>query len=94
MEIRYTGIIKELTGKEAEEIDLSGETTVLELLERLSRHHGRRFELYLFDPELKAPKEYLQFFVDGSRIESLDGFQTKVANSSVLTISFRPVIGG
>jgi molybdopterin converting factor small subunit len=94
LRIKYTSLLRELTGLEEEDLPVEEQMTMLELLHTLCQHHGYRFNAYLFEERSERPKRYLQFFVDDRTIESLKGLETMVTDTSVVTIAFMPVIGG
>jgi molybdopterin converting factor small subunit len=54
--------------------------------------YGQQFADYVYDKETGAPKEYLQFLINGRSAKSLDGFKTKIIDGCQFAII--PPVGG
>lgn len=90
--IRYFTMLREITGKRKEEIDAKEDSTIEDLLNRLDRKYGKKFEEYIFSGR-KHKGLRLLFLLNGKNIEQLDGFKTILQSGNVLTI-IPPVAGG
>jgi len=90
--VHYFTVLREITGKREEEIDIQEGSTIEDALNFLNGKYGKKFERYIFSGrEHKGVR--LLFLVDGQNVEKLDGLRTKLQNGSVLTI-VPPVAGG
>ena len=88
---KFFTTLREITGKREEEIKSSGDLTVDELLEQLSKKHGRRFTDYVYD-ETGNVRSYLQFLVNGRSITTIQGFKTRLREGDRVAII--PPVGG
>ena len=89
--VKYFTTLREITDKREEEIKFSSDLTFGELLERLSKKHGRRFMDYVYDKGGNA-QSYLQFLVNGRSVTTLEGFKTKLKEGDRVAII--PPVGG
>jgi molybdopterin synthase sulfur carrier subunit len=88
---KFFTTLREITGKREEEIKSSGDLTVDELLEQLSKKHGRRFTDYVYD-ETGNVRSYLQFLVNGRSITTMQGFKTRLREGD--SVAIIPPVGG
>ena len=88
---KFFTTLREITGKKEEEIKSSGDLTVDELLEQLSKKHGRRFTDYVYD-ETGNVRSYLQFLVNGRSITTMQGFKTRLREGD--SVAIIPPVGG
>lgn len=89
--MKFFTTLREITGKREEEIKSSGDLTVDELLEQLSKKHGRRFTDYVYD-ETGNVRSYLQFLVNGRSITTMQSFKTRLRDGD--SIAIIPPVGG
>lgn len=89
--VKFFTTLREITGKREEEIKSSGDLTVDELLEQLSKKHGRRFINYVYD-ETGNVRSYLQFLINGRSITTMQGFKTRLKKGD--SIAIIPPVGG
>lgn len=89
--VKFFTTLREITGKREEEIKSSGNLVVDELLEELSKRHGRRFINYVYD-ETGSVRSYLQFLVNGKSIATMQGFKTKLKEGD--SVAIIPPVGG
>lgn len=89
--VKFFTTLREITGKREEEIKSSGDLTVDELLEHLSKKHGRRFMNYMYD-ETGNVRSYLQFLVNGRSITTMQGFKTRLREGD--SVAIIPPVGG
>ena len=89
--VKFFTTLREITDKREEEIKFSSDLTVGELLEQLSKKHGRRFIGYVYDKGGNV-QSYLQFLVNGRSITTLEGFKTKLKEGDRVAII--PPVGG
>lgn len=73
VKVKFFALVRELTGKREEIVDLDDHATVRVLLGKLVKEYGKRFDEYLFDPVSKQPRGHLQFLIDGRNIVLMQG---------------------
>ena len=86
VQVSYIGIIlQKVSGEQEEEVSLSGEATVRDLLKILVEKHGNEFResILTSDGQLKTAA-IVQY--DGSDINEIDGLDTKLGDNSELSI--------
>lgn len=92
VKVKYFALLREITGKREEDIEVAEGTCVDELLEKLSAKYGKRFRDYVYGlGEFK--RLTLTFLLNGRNIELMDGFKTKLKDGDTLSI-LPPVAGG
>jgi MoaD family protein len=91
--VKFFALVRELTDKREEVVDLDEMATVRTLLAKLVEEYGGKLRDYLFDPESKEPRGHLQFLVDGRNIALIQGLDTVLNEGSSLAI-LPPVSGG
>jgi molybdopterin synthase sulfur carrier subunit len=92
VKIRYFALLRELTGKREELVELEEDASVGKLLETLSIKYGGRFRDYLYGVgEFEGLS--LNFLLNGRNVSLDKGFETKLQDGDVLSI-LPPVAGG
>jgi len=89
--VKFFTELRELTGKKEEEIELPNAITVADLLNLLSKRHGRGFTNYVYDERVRV-RGHLQFLINGKSIITLQGFETKLKEGDNFAII--PPVGG
>jgi len=84
-------MLREITRKRAEEVEVEEGATVHQLLEVLAQKYGQEFRRRVWN-EFGMPRSHIHFLLDGKNIRSLDGFKTRLKEGSTLAII--PPIGG
>ncbi|MGQ9460053.1 MAG: ubiquitin-like small modifier protein 1 [Candidatus Bathyarchaeaceae archaeon] len=92
IQVKFFTTLREITGKKEEEIELSGSTTIKELLTQLSKKYGREFVNYLYD-EKGEIRTHIQILINGRDIDVFQGLETKLKEGDTIAI-FPPVGGG
>ncbi len=90
--VKFFALVRELTGKREEIMDLNENATVRTLLGKLVEEHGSKFKEYLFDPASKEPRGHLQFLIDGRNIALMKGLDTTLTEGCSFAIL--PPVGG
>jgi len=90
--VKFFALVRELTGKREEIMDLDDHATVRILLAKLVEEHGSKFKDYLFDPASKEPRGHLQFLIDGRNIALMKGLDTTLTEGCSFAIL--PPVGG
>lgn len=91
VKVQYFAIVREMVSMREEVLDLTQETTVLDLLKILVTRHAQLKE-YVFDPKTQGPRPNLQFLVDDNLISNLKGFDTLLTHDC--TFAIIPPVGG
>ena len=88
--VKFFASVREATGTKNVEMDAE---TIRELLEKLRRTYGNRFEDTVIDAETGKLKQFYSCMVNGKRIELLDGYETLLSDNDAVAL-FPPVGGG
>jgi molybdopterin converting factor small subunit len=78
VKVEYLGFIKNMLKKRIEEFELSHETSLQELLGKLSNLYGTPFKKEVFEPGHKDVKTGFVVTVNGVLMGQLDGVETKL----------------
>ena len=88
---KFFTILREITGKKVDEIQLQRVITVEELLILLSEKYGKEFREYIYNENGKV-QSFLSFILSGKNINVLQGFGTKLKEGDIIAII--PPVGG
>jgi molybdopterin synthase sulfur carrier subunit len=91
VEVRFFTVLREITGKKKEEIQLQSTITVEELLIELSTKYGKKFREYLYNEKGKV-HDYLSILVNGKSTNALQGLDTELKEGYIIAIL--PPVGG
>jgi len=89
--VKFFTVLREITGKREEKLEFPNSITMDELLDYLSKKHGRQFTDYVYNTN-GEPRGYLQFLVNGKSITTLEGFKTRLKEGDKVAII--PPVGG
>lgn len=78
VKVEYLGFIKNLLNKRVEQFELSEETSLQDLMDKLSELHGEHFKKEVFEPGQKDVKTGFVVTVNGVLIGQLDGIETRL----------------
>jgi molybdopterin synthase sulfur carrier subunit len=92
VKVKFFALVRELTGKREEIVDLDDHATVRTLLGKLVEEHGAKFRDYIFDPASKEPRGHVQFLMDGRNVTLMQGLDTALKEGTSLAIL--PPVGG
>jgi molybdopterin synthase sulfur carrier subunit len=92
VKVKFFALVRELTGKREEVVDLEDDATVRTLLGKLVDEYGAKFRDYIFDSASKEPKGHIQFLMDGRNITLMQGLDTTLREGTSLAIL--PPVGG
>lgn len=91
--VRFFTVLREITDKKEEILAFEEEKTKINyVLKHLSEKYGKRFIEYVYNPQSKAVRGHLQFFINGQSAATLKGLETTLVNGDVLAIV--PPVGG
>ncbi len=90
--VQYFTIIRNITGKKDEALEILGETSVLKLLELLIEKYGAAFQR-IVQSGSNFPGLKVLFLVNGQNIETIGGLNTTLKNGDTLSI-VPPLSGG
>jgi len=92
VKVKFFALVRELTGKREEIVDLNDQATVRTLLGKLVEEYGVKFRDYIFDPVSQEPRGHVQFLIDGRNITLIQGLDTALKEGTSLAIL--PPVGG
>jgi molybdopterin synthase sulfur carrier subunit len=92
VKVKFFALVRELTGKREEIVDLNDQATVRTLLGKLVEEYGVKFRDYILDPASKKPRGHIQFLMDGRNITLMQGLDTALKEGTSLAIL--PPVGG
>ena len=90
--VRYFTILRSITGKREERIEVDEGSTIEDMLKTLGKKYGKDFEKLVQSGREQRGLKIL-FFVDGRNIEELNSLKTKINDGSVVAL-MPPVAGG
>lgn len=78
VKVEYLGFIKNMLNKRVEEFEISKETSLQDLLGKLSNLYGTSFKKEVFEPGQKDVKMGFVVTVNGVLMGQLDGVETRL----------------
>ena len=91
VEVKFFTSLREITGTKVDQLQLHSTVTVDELITLLSEKYGREFREYIYNKKGET-QEFLSFLVNGTNINNIKGFDTKLKNGDIVAIL--PPVGG
>ena len=91
IKVQYFASLRELLNLREEVLDLRDGLDVAAVLTLLAERHGQKLRAYVFD-SAGAPKQHLQFLIDGKSITTLSGLKSILHDGSAFAII--PPVGG
>ena len=91
VEVKFFTSLREITGKKVDQLQLQSSITVYELIIMLSKKYGKKFSEYIYNNK-GEPQEYLSFLINGTNINNIEGFDTKLKKEDIIAIL--PPVGG
>jgi MoaD family protein len=89
----YLGSIKQTLGlKQAEQVELKDDASLIDLLSMLAEKHGEPFKKSVYEPEDADLKPYYILSVNGVLLNQLNGLETTLKDGDRLM--FMPVVTG
>ena len=93
VKVDYLGSIKQTLGlKQAEEVQLKDNASLVDLLSMLAEKHGDPFKKSVYEPKDPDLKPYYILSVNGLLFNQLKGLETKLEDGDRLI--FMPVVTG
>lgn len=80
VKVEYLGFIKNMLKKRMEEVELTGGSSLDELLTTLSKRYGPPFQKDVFEPGQEDVKTGFVVTVNGVLMGQLEGVDTKLKN--------------
>jgi sulfur-carrier protein len=92
LKIRFFTTLREIANKRDETLNFTNSktATITVILKELSQKYGSSFTEYVYDPETREPRSFLQLLVNGT--SAPDGLETELKDGDVLAIL--PPVGG
>jgi len=92
MKIKYFGQLREMVSTNEEWIEIEDDINLLDLLQRLNKKHGEKFERFVFKQN-NSLNEILIFVVNGVTISTKMATGYLLKNEDTLSILI-PIFGG
>ena len=86
IKVRYFGSVRGLTGKSEEEVEIPSNSTVYELLQRLSGIYGETFETEIFQEGASNLKDDLMIAISGTLTEHTSIMRTQMKADDMITL--------
>ena len=91
--VDYLGSIKQtLSLKQAEQVELKDDASLVDLLSLLAEKHGEPFKKTVYEPKDPDLKPYYILSVNGVLLNQLNGIETKLKDGDRLILM--PVVTG
>jgi molybdopterin converting factor small subunit len=90
--IRYFGILREISKKKEDKLEIDGDANAMDLIEAISTKHGQKFRDFVFDDKGNV-NDGLAFAVDGASVERSKLPKIKCKNITEFVI-LPPISGG
>jgi MoaD family protein len=93
VKVEYLGHIKNITNnKREEELEVTEDSTITELLNTLTKQYGEPFKRAIYEPKGPDVKPNYIITVNGYLLNQLKGLQTKLKNGD--HIALLPIVSG
>ena len=93
MSVDYLGSIKQTLGlKQAEQVQLKDDASIVDLLSMLAEKHGNPFKTSVYEPKDTDLKPYYILSLNGVLLNQLNGLETTLKDGDHLI--FMPVVTG
>lgn len=89
--VRYYGVVWEAINKRTEDIEVSGGSTIRDLMEYLVETKNPQIRDMIFSKQGQV-RDFLAYVINGVDVRSLDGFNTQLKDEDVVLLL--PPIGG
>ena len=91
VEVKFFTSLREITGKKVDQLQIQNSLTLDEFITLLSERYGKNFREYIYNKKGEQ-QEFLSFLVNGTNINNIKGFDTKLKNGDIVVIL--PPVGG
>ena len=91
IEVRYYTVLREITEKRSERVELRDNSSVRDLVQVLIMKYGERFSSYIYDTN-QGLRNHVSYMVNGVNVNKRKGFDTMLHENDVF--SFLPPVGG
>jgi MoaD family protein len=93
VKVEYLGHVKNILGSEREEqVEIEEDSSVADLLVRLSEKYGEAFQKAVYETKSKDVKPNYIITVNGYLLNQLNGVKTKLKNGD--HIALLPIVSG
>jgi MoaD family protein len=80
VKVHYISLVKSYTNKSQDEIALTDNATVGQLLDQIANNYGKQFIQEVYDPNKKEMKSTFVTMVNGVLMDQLQGINTPLKN--------------
>jgi len=91
VEVRYYTVLREITDKRSERVELRENSSVIDLVQVLIMKYGESFSSYIYDTN-QGLRNHVSYMVNGVNVNKRKGFDTLLHDKDVF--SFLPPVGG
>jgi MoaD family protein len=86
VKVQYLGQVGVIVKKREEEVGVSSEATIRELMQQLSRLYGKVFDSEVFQDDGENPRDDLIVVVNGTAMRQLDFMETRLRECDTVTL--------
>jgi MoaD family protein len=86
VKVHYISLVKSYTNKSQDEITLSDDATVEQLLDRIAEIYGKQFTSEVYDPDKKEMKQTFVAMVNGVLMDQLKGVNTPLKDGDSIIL--------
>ena len=80
IKVHYISLVKSYTNKSQEELSLSENATIADLLDQIAKRYGNQFIQEVYDPVAKEMKSTFVTMINGVLMDQLKGVSTPLKN--------------
>jgi molybdopterin converting factor small subunit len=86
VKVHYISLVKSYTNKSQDEITLSNDASVAQLLDRIAEMYGKQFTSEVYDPDKKEMKQTFVAMVNGVLMDQLKGVNTPLKDGDSIIL--------
>jgi molybdopterin converting factor small subunit len=86
VKVHYISLVKSYTNKSQDEITLSNDASVAQLLDRIAEMYGKQFTSEVYDPDKKEMKQTFVAMVNGVLMDQLKGVNTPLKDGDTIIL--------
>jgi MoaD family protein len=86
VKVQYLGQVRVIANRKEEELEISPNAIVQELLQKLSGMYGKAFDMEVFEEDGENLRDDLTVAVNGTAIRQLDYLNTRLKQNDTITL--------